>query len=824
MDQRLIAEILTSDSDEIADLKANIPVLDGFIELAKQLDALPDTNKRFYEDSRSLFQATSTGRDIVALEALLSKFFGPPVKPAGKPLPRKLRKSSSVKHLGGIEKDQSFFLLNLKTGEFYAALWPWHRNKAKIEIHLGYCSDWITDQDYLQIERLVKRTLSQNTFRQLDAAIGGQIHGISLPSFLQMSEMERANFSLRVISDNRVGYLFLKDGVLVSAQTGDQTGPEAAYRIISWDNISIEIAPPDDSKKDELKQPLMHILMESLKLKDEATAGDGPPDPIRAKSQGRARSQPQLVRLERAPIPRQPSKRIRPLTLLMTLVVLLMLTGLGLVAHLHIQTNRKMSDGYRELMQRVEQTSGMEEKLIVLRDYLANQPQSPHRPIIENEMTQLRLAVEDHDFEQITLMISNLEVDEQYEHQAISMYGTFLEKYPGSRYTERINKSIADIKELLDQYYYEELRRAARLDLKARLKTYRDYVARFPGGRFRNDVEILVQEMGRQYLGFLRTEAEQCEKSQRWDHCIARAEDFAEAYAGTLLAPEAASFKNEMTAKRDLGQLRKSAGETGTDYLKAYSLYKNYLAENPQSTQHVELAAEIARLEKKLATQRKWQGVQGYATNAQNPLLDRIQRIDGYLRANQGSPYVPDAQALLQQLDLERRNSLRQRQVEAQRQEELARLQREKAEQEQRQRRITQLRNDLEKQLSSSPRFRSKADGTVTDLKTGLTWCLLDASQELSGCLSYRNAQNYVRTLRHGGFDDWRLPTAAELAAIYKQPPFFPPSGTDWYWTSESYVKGYHTVVNIVTAEPKSIFERDTRGLDECGGVRAVRP
>ncbi|MDA8137382.1 MAG: hypothetical protein M0036_01910, partial [Desulfobacteraceae bacterium] len=164
MNERLMAEALTGDSDEIEELKANLNILEGFIQLARELDALPEISKRFYEESRSLYQATCTNRSITDLEVLLTKFFGPPVKPAGKPLPRKFRKNPSVKYLGGIETDQSLFLIPLKTGEFYGALWPWRRNKAKIEIHMGYASDWMVDEHYQQLERLVKRSLSHSAF------------------------------------------------------------------------------------------------------------------------------------------------------------------------------------------------------------------------------------------------------------------------------------------------------------------------------------------------------------------------------------------------------------------------------------------------------------------------------------------------------------------------------------------------------------------------------------------------------------------------------------------------------------------------------------
>ena len=64
MDQQLVAEVLTSDSDEIVDLKANLDLLYGFIDLIRKIDTLPDISKRFYEESRSLYQTTAVNRNI----------------------------------------------------------------------------------------------------------------------------------------------------------------------------------------------------------------------------------------------------------------------------------------------------------------------------------------------------------------------------------------------------------------------------------------------------------------------------------------------------------------------------------------------------------------------------------------------------------------------------------------------------------------------------------------------------------------------------------------------------------------------------------------
>ena len=831
MDQLLVAEILNSNSDEIADLQANIGTLENFIELARQIDALPHISKRFYEASRSIYQATANGRSITDLEGILAKFFGPPVKSAGKPLPRKLRKNSSVKYLGGLQKEQSLFLLHLKTGEFYGALWPWRRNRTKIEIHLGYCSDWITDDDYQQIETLVKRCLSHSAFEKIDTAVGGQIHGISLPSFLQMSEMEKSTFTLRVSSSNRSGKLHLSEGVLIAAETVNASGPQAAYQIISWDDVVIEIAPADESKINEIKQPLMHVLMESLKLKDEKSSTMETPPPL-PKPKARLKARPvshtkeakRLVRLERAPAPRKPGKMPSFKTLLAIGLGILAVIGAGLVVTMQIVNNHQVADSFEQLLSKADKAETPEAKIALLQDYLLDHAKSPHIQQIQKKIQQAYNELEDRDFEQITLKISNIPVDEAYEKRAIDLYSAFLKKYPDSRHIDSINKSIGEIKNLVDQYYYEELKRAARLDFGDRLKTYRQYLSQFPQGRYRQEVGTLIEEMGQQYFAYLKSEAEQCDKKQLWEQCIKRCDTFIENYKGLSLADEAQQLKSELEESRDLTQLHYQVRAMGSDYIKASQAYTDFLKSHPNSSRKHEIQTELKSLQGQRKTQEKWLTVRDYASNRQKRLIDRIQHLDQYLRKNLSSPYASQAQALMDQLETERKVALQQSQLASKKQEELAKIQREREKQARRQQQVRMLKGRFEALLGDSTRYQSHGDGTFSDKNTGLTWCLLDSFQELGGCLDYKAANQYVRDLHLGGYSDWRLPTASELASIYKQAPFYPGSGAEWYWTSEAYVKGYHSVADVVTSKPETVFEREYRSQNECGSVRAVRP
>ena len=99
---------------------------------------------------------------------------------------------------------------------------------------------------------------------------GGQIQGISTSAFMQLVEVEEKTCTLTVKSKNRVGYMYFLKGGLIDAETDGLQGEKAAYNIISWEKSLIEIEDICRKEKKEINKPLMMILMEANKLKDEA--------------------------------------------------------------------------------------------------------------------------------------------------------------------------------------------------------------------------------------------------------------------------------------------------------------------------------------------------------------------------------------------------------------------------------------------------------------------------------------------------------------------------------------------------------------------------
>ncbi len=105
-----------------------------------------------------------------------------------------------------------------------------------------------------------------------DASVEGKVHGISLASFLQLVGMENKSCTLRIKSGGQIGQLYCQRGELIAAETGSLSAEEAVIEMVSWETAAIEILSLNKQKEKEIKQPLMTILMEGSRRKDEREA------------------------------------------------------------------------------------------------------------------------------------------------------------------------------------------------------------------------------------------------------------------------------------------------------------------------------------------------------------------------------------------------------------------------------------------------------------------------------------------------------------------------------------------------------------------------
>ncbi len=118
--------------------------------------------------------------------------------------------------------------------------------------------------DFEELTQLILSLLEHDT-------TGGVISGISLPSFLQLLEMERNTCLMEIKHPKGVqGLLYFKEGALYDAVLDKEKGEEAALKLMAMDDVKISFrALPSKKLKRNINKPLMNLIMESARLKDE---------------------------------------------------------------------------------------------------------------------------------------------------------------------------------------------------------------------------------------------------------------------------------------------------------------------------------------------------------------------------------------------------------------------------------------------------------------------------------------------------------------------------------------------------------------------------
>jgi CheY-like chemotaxis protein len=101
----------------------------------------------------------------------------------------------------------------------------------------------------------------------------GRIEGITLASFLQLLWMEKSTCMLAVKNQDNAGTLMIFNGELQGAESDGEAGRDAALRILSWQNVSIEMDDQFTPSREPLHINLEELLLESFRLQDEENNG-----------------------------------------------------------------------------------------------------------------------------------------------------------------------------------------------------------------------------------------------------------------------------------------------------------------------------------------------------------------------------------------------------------------------------------------------------------------------------------------------------------------------------------------------------------------------
>jgi CheY-like chemotaxis protein/predicted regulator of Ras-like GTPase activity (Roadblock/LC7/MglB family) len=117
--------------------------------------------------------------------------------------------------------------------------------------------------DFEELTQLIISLLDQDY-------TGGTLTGISLPSFLQLIEMEQNTCLMEIMTPNGQGLLYFNKGALCDAVFGEAKAEEAAIAMLALDDVKISFRNmPSKKLKKRIKKNLMSLIMEGARLKDE---------------------------------------------------------------------------------------------------------------------------------------------------------------------------------------------------------------------------------------------------------------------------------------------------------------------------------------------------------------------------------------------------------------------------------------------------------------------------------------------------------------------------------------------------------------------------
>lgn len=707
------------------------------------------------------------------------------------------------------------------------------------------------------------KVLAAKLFDEIESSVGGTIQGISLASFLQMSEMERSSCTLRVKAGEKKGFLFLVKGSLIAAEVDALKGEDAVFEILSWESPTIEIENAAPARQKNISAPLMTLLMEGLKRKDEKAGKKPKKTKIAIQKAKSVPATPAGEKLEletakpeekaeetgekatkkkdaekEAPVPDDETqkaaaeqieqlkasgkitdaskviKRKRRISqTFKVLVAVLSLLILGCVWLFEIKPWLAKRE-YNQAMASVKKAGPLKEKMAVLEAFISAHPDEPYTSMAQQQKLSLAKETAMQEFDALLQKVSDLPIDGAFETQAMALYNAYLQAYPDSPNAEEIQKRIADIPAIMKDAEYGKLKQIPRNDFSARISAYKTYIDTYPDGENTRSVRQMLTDLGEDlYTHILKTKTA-CDSKKEWEECIKVCKYFILHFPDHSRAAEVARLQTVMEDSIAFEALLKEVKTAGEGSAAAKALYVDFLKAHPNSPIRKTVEARLATITTSDRQQKEWEQILAYVQNNDKSIFDRTGRMRSYVAGNPPQAYRKEAQELLAWLEKEEAKALK-----SQQQQQSAEVQ-----QRQKQQQLERLRAEIrEKLAATNNRYVERPADCIFDTQTRLTWCMLDSSVMTDQCMTYATAAEYVKKLRTGGYSDWRLPKPSELLVIYNDRPAFPTTDAPWYWTSEVFSAAWHERVNTVKRTGTGTWEKAETDLQQCGAVRAVR-
>lgn len=97
----------------------------------------------------------------------------------------------------------------------------------------------------------------------------GSLHDMAVANLIQHNCQERKTAQLSIRHDGQQAVLFFKDGNIVHAAMGKQTGDEVVYHVLGWEDGAFELATGAEPSTVTITRSWSSLLLEGARLLDE---------------------------------------------------------------------------------------------------------------------------------------------------------------------------------------------------------------------------------------------------------------------------------------------------------------------------------------------------------------------------------------------------------------------------------------------------------------------------------------------------------------------------------------------------------------------------
>ena len=274
---------------------------------------------------------------------------------------------------------------------------------------------------------------------------------------------------------------------------------------------------------------------------------------------------------------------------------------------------RRPKNEYQAVLLRVENQQNIDEKLIIIRNFVNSHRQSPYALNAEKKITEIQNIIKKRDFRTTIDRVENLIKNNNYE-KAADICAQCLEKYSTGIYADKINQKIAEISGVIDDRDYEKLNNQVQdvpYSIDETIRLYVKYLKKHPEGKHAGGVKTIISDMSEAFCDFLVKAMSVCEEQKNWEKCVLLCDKFIDAYPDNKKTGEFNNkrniFQSKIRDQRIFLSLKTQAEAQGADYQAAKQIYSDFLDAYPDSALKNDIRKELDKLsgQEKLAAIKK---------------------------------------------------------------------------------------------------------------------------------------------------------------------------------------------------------------------------